>query len=114
MLRLGIIVVVLAVIALFAFRGKPALDSFMATDISQLLTSVTEHDGKVVTVKGTVQESAAVLGLGGYRLRQGNAEIFVLSSHGIPQTGTEVVVTGTFKQAFALNGLQYTVIVERK
>jgi hypothetical protein len=86
----------------------------MATEVSQLLANPGEFDGRFVTVKGTVQESAAVMGVGGYRLRQGPSEIYILSSHGIPSTGTQVTVSGTFKQALALGGLQYAVIVERK
>jgi hypothetical protein len=113
--RIGLIILLLAVVFYFVVReSKPTIDTFMATDVSQLLAKPGEFDGRFVTVKGTVQESAAVMGVGGYRLSQGPSEIYILSSHGIPPTGAQVTVSGTFKQALALGGLQYAVIVERK
>ena len=105
--------ILLAVVYAAFFRGNSAIDALTATDIATVLSKANAFDGKRVTVSGTVLDSAAIMGLGGYRLKQGDAEVFVVSSHGIPETGSRVTVSGTFKQAFAFNNLQYAVILEK-
>lgn len=94
-------------------NGSAIIDSITATEVNQLLKQPMKYDGKLVTVQGTVVDSAAVLGIGGYRLRQADSEIYVVSGHGIPQPGSKVVVTGTFKQALAVGAFQYAVILEK-
>ena len=106
----GLFAIVVILYAVF-WRGNPAIETLMPLEISTLLKRANEFDGQRVTVGGTVLDSAAVMGLGGFRLRQGDAEVLVLTSHGIPETRSEVRVSGTFKQAFVLNGLQYAVIL---
>ena len=105
--------IVLAVIYVVVLRGNPTIDALTATDIATVLSKANAFDGKRVTVSGTVLDSAAIMGFGGYRLKEGNSEVFVVSSHGIPETGSRVTVSGVFKQAFAFNNLQYAVIVEK-
>ena len=106
------LVIVLVMAAVF-FRGNPAIEAWMPTDIAEVLSKANTFDGRRIKVSGTVLESAAIMGVGGYRLKQGDAVIFVVSSHGIPESGSRVIVSGTFKQAFAFNNLQYAVILEK-
>jgi hypothetical protein len=114
MLKFIIGLLVIGVVAYAGlWQGKPAIEALTTVEIPTLLKRAHEYDGQRVTVAGTVSHSAAIMGVGGYRLRQGDAEVLVLSAHGIPETGSEVHVRGTFKQAFALNGLQYAVILEK-
>lgn len=108
----GLLILLVAIYAVF-LRGNQTIDALTATDIATVLTKANTFDGKRVTVSGTVLDSAAIMGLGGYRLKQGDAELFVISSHGIPETGNRVTVSGTFKQAFAFNNLQYAVVLEK-
>lgn len=103
----------LAVIYVMFLHGNPTIEALTATDIATVLSKANAFDGKRVTVSGTVLDSAAIMGLGGYRLKQGDAEVLVVSGHGIPETGRQVTISGTFKQAFAFNSLQYAVILEK-
>jgi hypothetical protein len=109
-----LLVLVALAIGYFSLKGGGALiDSVTATEVSQLLKQPKDFDGRRVTVRGVVVHSAGIMGVGGYRLEQGGAEVYVISSHGIPQPGIEVTVTGTFKQAFAIGTFQYAVILEK-
>ena len=115
MFRIALVILILAAATYFVLHGnRAAINRFTATDISQLLANPGQYDGHPITVTGIVQESAAVLGVGGYRLRQGSSELYIVSSHGIPPTGAEISVSGTFKQALSLGNLQYSVIVEQR
>jgi hypothetical protein len=102
---------ILIILYAVVWRGKPAIETLTPLEISTLLKRANEFDGQRVTVGGIVLDSAAVMGLGGFRLRQGDAEVLVLTSRGIPESRSEVRVSGTFKQAFVLNGVQYAVIL---
>src|SRR5258708_3336173 len=100
----GIALVLFLLVAGFVLLrlGGPAIDGLIAVDISQLLKEPNKFDGRPVTVRGIVVGSAGVLGVGGFRLKQGAAEIFVISAHGTPITGSDVTVSGTFKQALTV------------
>jgi hypothetical protein len=65
-------------------------------DIGELLKHSRDYDGKPVTVSGTVVANAGVLGVGEYRIRQNDADILIVSKHGIPGTGTVVTLKGLF------------------
>lgn len=109
-----IVVVALAAASYFAlYEGMPLIEKAMATDVGRLVDQPNEFDGRRVTIRGVVVDRAAIMGVGGYRLKQGNAEIFVVSGRGIPPPGAEITVSGTFKQAFAIGGFQYAVLVEK-
>jgi hypothetical protein len=88
-------------------------EGLTTTDLSDILKRPKEFDGRDVTVWGTVVRSVGLFGVGGYLLKQGDAEIYVVSSHGVPTPGTQITVSGSFKQAFAVGGYQYAVIIER-
>ncbi|MCK1471314.1 MULTISPECIES: hypothetical protein [unclassified Bradyrhizobium] len=107
--------IAIAVIAyLMLWQSKPAIDALTATEISTLLAEPHQYDGRQVTVRGTVVRSAAILGFGGYTLEQGGAELFVATTRGIPEPGRQITVSGTFKQAFVLNDLQYAALLEKR
>ena|SRR5579864_9413581 len=108
----GLFILFVVIYAVF-LRGNLTTDVPTATDIATVLSRARTFDGKPVMVSGTVLDSAAIMGVGGYRLKQDNVELFVVSSHGIPETGSHVTVHGVFRQAFAFDNLQYAVIVEK-
>ena len=118
MLRLVQLMTAIVVLIGVIYRIWPSASgptsNYSKTDIAQLVKHAAEFDGKAVTVNGTVAGNAGVFGYGAYRIRQGDNEILVISSHGIPIPGAEVAVSGTFRQAFAINNYSYPVIVERK
>lgn len=106
----------LAVAALYiAVReGLSVLEgSYTPMEIVELNRRSHEFDGRRVTVSGTVIYSAAIMGVGGYFLRQGSAEILIVGAGGMPQAGSKIVVSGTFKQALAVNGVQYAMILQK-
>jgi len=108
----GLFILLVVIYAVF-LRGNPTIDTLTATDIATVLSKASAFDGKRITVSGTVLDSAAIMGFGGYHLKQGDAQVLVVSSHGLPETGSRVAVNGVFKQAFAFNNLQYAVILEK-
>jgi hypothetical protein len=114
MLRIVLFVSLVAALLYIGFReGQPMLDAYRTVDVADLMKRPHEFEGRRVTVGGTVANSAAIMGVGGYLVRQGSAEIFVLGRHGIPRAGSEVSVSGTFKQALAVNGFEYAVILQK-
>ena len=52
--------------------------------------------------------------LGGFVIRQGEADLLVVTARGMPEIGTQVTVKGVFRQALALAGTNYAVVVEQK
>lgn len=78
--------------------------------VSELNQRATELDGQNVTVEGTVSHNAGVMGLGGFVITDGTSTILVVTNGGIPEFGTEVEITGTFRKAISLNSLEYNVI----
>lgn len=114
MIRIVSLILMIAVLCYGIFReSKPVIDALSMTEMTKLLKQPKEYDGQQVTVSGTVLDSAAIFGIGGYRLKQGDSELLVITRRGAPPAGHQVMVSGTFKQAFALNGLQYVVILEK-
>lgn len=118
MLRLIQLMTAILVLASVIYRFLPAADhvspsSYPKTEISELISRSREYDGKAVTVTGTVTGNAGVFGYGAYRLRRAKDELLIISRHGIPESGTEVTVSGTFRQAFAINSYIYSVVVEK-
>lgn len=109
---IGIAALVAMLCYLSISAGSPILGTFYPIEISSLLKDAPRYDGRKVAIQGVVSGNAAVMGVGGYRLKSGDAEILVVSSRGIPPAGAERVVKGTFKQMFAIGDLQYGVVIE--
>lgn len=109
-----ILIVALAVALLYIGlrERRPILETYKAVEIAELVKDPLEFDGRRVTVSGIVGYNAAVMGVGGYLLKRGDAEILILSAQGIPPAGSQVSLSGTFRQALALNGFEYAVIFQ--
>ena len=93
-------------------HNKPKIDALISIEIATLLKKANEFDGSVVTVTGVVLHSAAILGHGTYRLRQGDSEVWVLTGHGVPDPGSQTTVTGRFRQAVRLGTMQVAVLID--
>lgn len=118
MLRLIQIITALVVLFGVIYRFLPfgsahKIQDYPTVEISQLINNSKGYDGHAITVEGTVAGNAGVLGYGGYRLRQGENEILIISTRGIPSNGSRITVSGTFKQAFVVNNYSYMVILEK-
>jgi hypothetical protein len=62
------------------------------------------YRGKTVTLTGVVDKPVAVAGQGVYRLSEGDAQLWVKTTSGVPQAGTTVQVTGRIYDAYDLGG----------
>lgn len=105
-------VVIFAAAYLILAHARPAVDALAQTDVHALLSDAHKYDGRRVTVSGRVVKSAALLGVGGFILDQEGTQILVISHNGTPEFNAHVTVSGIFKQAIAINDLQYAVILE--
>ena len=92
--RLGVCVVVLAAMAAAACGSK---------SINQVLADPTKYRNKSITVRGTVAESASVMGRGAYRITDGSQGLWVVTNVGAPRTGARVDVTGRLQDGYDLS-----------
>jgi hypothetical protein len=117
LLRLIQILTAIIILLSVLYRCLPSSPStvftYSNTKISDLLAHSRDYDSKPVSVTGIVLGNAGIFGYGGYKLKQGDSEILVITTHGIPPAGSEVVVSGIFKHAFTVNNFSYPVIVEK-
>jgi len=85
------------------------------TPIKTLLDDPSRFDHKTVRIAGDVQESAGVMGYGGYRVNDGTGTIAVVTqTNGAPRTGARVGVEGEFRSAFTLGTESVAVIMEKQ
>lgn len=76
-----------------------------AKSINQVLADPAKYRNQSVTVHGTVDESASVLGRGAYRISDSGQSLWVVTSGGAPRKGARVNVTGRLEQGYDLSGL---------
>lgn len=75
------------------------------TTVARLLAEPERWRNKDVGLKGTVVQSASVLGRGAYRLDDGTGTIWIVSTHGVPREGARVGVRGELKDIVDLGTL---------
>jgi len=75
-----------------------------AMSINELLADPAKYRNQTVTVRGTVAESASIVGRGAYRLTEGDKGLWVVTSNGAPTRGARVNVTGTLQEGYDLSG----------
>ena len=100
----------------YLFHGGSTLDGMpIATvELGYLLDHPDLLEGKTVTITGTVDERASLLGYGGLFLRdKAGASILVLSMKTPAAPNSSVTVTGRFLSAFTLGDHAYPVIFAR-
>lgn len=75
-----------------------------AKSINQVLADPAKYRNTMITVRGTVAESASIMGRGAYRLTDGGQGLWVITSGGAPRTGARVNVTGRLQDGYDLTG----------
>jgi membrane protein implicated in regulation of membrane protease activity len=75
-----------------------------AKSINQVLADPAKYRNQSVTVHGTVDESASVLGRGAYRISDEGQSLWVVTSGGAPRKGARVNVTGRLQEGYDLSG----------
>jgi hypothetical protein len=75
------------------------------TTINQVLADPGKYRNKTITVGGTVDQSASVLGKGGYRITDDGQSLWVVTSGGAPRKGARVEVKGRLQDGYDLGGL---------
>jgi hypothetical protein len=76
-----------------------------AKSINQVLADPAKYRNQTVTVHGTVDESASVMGKGAYRISDTGQSLWVVTSGGAPRKGARVNVTGHLQEGYDLSGL---------
>jgi exonuclease VII large subunit len=74
--------------------------------IKDIVDNPTQYETQTVTVSGSVANSNAIAGLGYFELRDGSAQIIVLSKSGVPLEGATVAVTGKVSQYLKIGFMQ--------
>lgn len=74
-----------------------------ARSINQVLADPAKYRNVDVTVKGTVAESASIMGRGAYRITDGDQGLWVVTTGGAPRTGARVKVTGRLQDGYDLS-----------
>jgi hypothetical protein len=75
-----------------------------AKSINQVLADPAKYRNQNITVHGTVDESASVMGRGAYRIADGDQKLWVVTSGGAPRKGARVHVTGHLQEGYDLSG----------
>jgi hypothetical protein len=71
--------------------------------INQVLADPARYRNQTITVRGTVGQSASVLGRGIYRLDDGGQSLWVVTTSGAPRQGARVDVTGRLQDKYDLS-----------
>lgn len=87
-------------------------EGLFSTPIGKIQAGPRDYDGKAVTVKGTVTDSANLLFMKYFVVKDGTGEIHVVTERIIPRKGEMVTVKGRVQEAFALGDQRLIVIVE--
>jgi len=74
-----------------------------AKSINQILADPAKYRNDTVTVRGTVAESASVMGRGAYRITDGDQGLWVVTTGGAPRKGARVDVTGRLQDGYDLS-----------
>jgi hypothetical protein len=74
-----------------------------AKSINQVIADPAKYRSGPVTVKGTVAESASIMGRGAYRITDGDQSLWVVTTGGAPRKGARVDVTGRLEDGYDLS-----------
>lgn len=75
-----------------------------AKTINQVLADPAKYRNQSITVRGTVDESASILGRGAYRITDGDRGLWVVTTSGAPRKGARVDVTGRLQEGYDFSG----------
>ncbi len=94
---------------LFALAGCAGV-----TPISELLQNSSKYNGKTVSIKGEVKESAGLLGRGAYQIKDDTGQLTVVSeSSAPPPSGSKIGVKGVFEALLTIGSKSLAVLRER-
>jgi len=71
--------------------------------INQVLADPAKYRDRSVTVRGTVDQSASLMGRGAYRITDGDQSLWVVTASGAPRKGARVDVTGRLQDGYDLS-----------
>lgn len=71
--------------------------------VNDLLADPAKYRDRSVTVRGTVAESASVMGKGAYRLVDQEQGVWVVTTGGAPRKGARLNVTGRLQDGYDLS-----------
>jgi len=74
-----------------------------ARSINDVLADPAKYRNESVTVRGTVDQSASIMGKGAYRISDGDQGLWVVTSSGAPRKGARVEVTGRIQDGYDLS-----------
>ena len=73
--------------------------------LNEVLKDPSRYRGQNVSVAGLVTYSGSIAGRGLYRIVDGDAELWVASTSGVPEKGTRVTVAGRIYDAYDVRGV---------
>ena len=73
-----------------------------ARSLTDLLADPAKYRDRPVTVRGTVAESASVMGNGAYRITDDEQGLWIVTKSGAPRKGARVEVTGRLQDGYDL------------
>jgi hypothetical protein len=73
-----------------------------ARSINDLLADPAKYANQSVTVRGTVEQTASVVGRGAYRITDRGQGLWVVTTSGAPRQGARVDVTGRLQDGYDL------------
>jgi hypothetical protein len=73
-----------------------------ARSVNEVLADPAKYRNQSVTVRGTVAQSASVLGKGAYRITDGDQGLWVVTTSGAPRQGARVDVKGRLQEGYDL------------
>ena len=68
-----------------------------------MLADPAKYRDQSVTVRGTVDQSASLMGRGAYRITDGDQSLWVVTASGAPRKGARVDVTGRLQDGYDLS-----------
>ena len=74
--------------------------------LNDLLSDPAKYRDRPVTVRGTVAESASVMGNGAYRITDDEQGLWVVTKSGAPRKGARVEVTGRLPDGYDLSAVR--------
>ena len=74
-----------------------------ARSINEVLADPSRYRNQSVTVRGTVDQSATLLGRGAYRIVDGSQGLWVVTTGGAPREGARVDVKGRLQDGYDLS-----------
>ena len=84
------------------------------TPISELLQNSSKYNGKTVSVKGEVKESAGLLGRGAYQIKDDTGQLTVVSeSSAPPPSGSKITAKGVFEALLTIGSKSLAVLREQ-